>query len=238
MSDETLNPDQSQSPETQDQRISLSDLVIPELKKGDRLFNSQGTRWTQAWLGSTDENDWYVYAQGYKDAADLLIPAAEQAHGTGYFLIQPVLFLYRHYLELTLKRLFMLSETIHGTRRPLPNTHRLNDLWQKVKPFLWDGSEPPPDELIAIEACINELSAHELQPDAFRYPADLKGQTWNRPGQHFDVRHFSTVMGAIAVLLEGALTGLYEEWQQELENRHLMAEMEAEYGDFMNSGWE
>ena len=74
------------------------------------------------------KEDWYVYINGYKDAADFLVSNAP-TRGNPRKLLYPVLFLYRHHLELALK-------AIIGKQKKFPRTHELDELWQDCRSLL------------------------------------------------------------------------------------------------------
>ncbi len=55
-------------------------------------------------LSSITEHSWPIYTAGFKKAADLLVKNARTAYDRNT-LIFPVLFLYRQYIELSLKEI-------------------------------------------------------------------------------------------------------------------------------------
>jgi hypothetical protein len=80
-------------------------------KKKSTLFNQDQSNWIDdidilANKNIDADNLWSVYAAGYKEAANLI---AEQTMGKRvykkYAMIYPIMYLYRHYLELQLKNL-------------------------------------------------------------------------------------------------------------------------------------
>lgn len=79
--------------------------------------------------------NWDDYARGYKDAAEVLIERIEKVTRHDE-LVYPVMFLYRHYLELTIKKL-MIKMRVYDQKLILPkdfyHEHRLNILWKKCE---------------------------------------------------------------------------------------------------------
>src|SRR5712671_6183891 len=98
--------------------MDIDDLDIPgwvkkawsqPFAKGDALFRSVTASeadeddWeTNAWVrGATD----YAYAEGYRRAARILADHVIQNRWDIDFLVYPIVFLYRHNIELQFKRL-------------------------------------------------------------------------------------------------------------------------------------
>lgn len=82
-----------------------------------------------------------LYAAGFREAAHLLAKDAEKV-GVD-LLVYPIVFNYRQYFELTLKRLYVecdvfdaISEGRRLEGRSYPQHHRLDTLWGDLKPKL------------------------------------------------------------------------------------------------------
>ena len=71
---------------------------------------------------------WGVYADGYRRAAELLVKQARTYHDRN-ILVFPVIFLYRQYLELSLKDFIIQGNRVVELRNALPMHHRLKALW-------------------------------------------------------------------------------------------------------------
>jgi hypothetical protein len=48
--------------------------------------------------------DEYAYREGYRKGAQILVRAVEETQSDQDFLVYPIVFLYRHHIELALKR--------------------------------------------------------------------------------------------------------------------------------------
>lgn len=57
------------------------------------------------------DGNWYPYVAGYKDAADKVIDATKNEYLDS--LVYPVMFLYRHYLEIMLKQMLWEFRSFH-----------------------------------------------------------------------------------------------------------------------------
>ncbi|HUS11985.1 MAG TPA: hypothetical protein VMZ30_16085 [Pyrinomonadaceae bacterium] len=118
---------------------------------------------------------WSIYADGYRRAADALVDRVEGEAPDDAFLL-PIVFLYRHFVELTLKdlllRLVSLCDIVIDPKQI--TTHKLMPLWKLVRAHLNCIRPEMHDEEIvpALDKLITELSG--LDPDSmhFRYAAD------------------------------------------------------------------
>ncbi|MCZ5484310.1 hypothetical protein O5584_24240 [Escherichia coli] len=73
-----------------------------------------------------------AYTEGYRRAADILINHIDESGRDQDFLVYPVLFLYRHHLELLIKQIIGLALALaedpdkHQYKK---DDHNLNNLW-------------------------------------------------------------------------------------------------------------
>jgi hypothetical protein len=155
---------------------------------------------------------WWLYADGYRLAADRLIADAE---GLTLYqrnsVIYPILFLYRQHLELMLKYIILVGQRLRSeTTQPLHH-HRLRDLWGECKRVLRERSiSVPSEDLTRVEHTIDELTALDPSSDLFRYPL---GKTAEFPFpenlRQFDLSIFGAKLTKVSVTLRH-LAGLLD----------------------------
>ncbi len=75
------------------------------------------------------EDSWCVYADGFKRAAELLIANVRSTHEINT-VVFPILFLCRHYIELTLKEVIGYGRYLSETAGTPPGGHDLHNLWK------------------------------------------------------------------------------------------------------------
>jgi HEPN domain-containing protein len=111
---------------------------------------------------------WLEYAEVYRDAVRVLLSWIKKNQG-GYhdYQILPLLFLFRHYLELQLKGMILQRG---GTFRP--KEHSLSQLLKLIKLYDTNGY------LVESPLIIRQLSALDERSDVFRYPEDTKGKRY------------------------------------------------------------
>lgn len=146
---------------------------------GDQLFPPAPASATKR--PPTVEGGWMGLAASYKQAADQLSDRA----ATDAALIDPTLFLYRHFLELRLKMILGLGFIALDDGNAQKNvddilrTHDLDRLLQKcheVCEALRVFAEEPRllASFSATRNCIQELASVDRGSYAFRYPIDKK----------------------------------------------------------------
>ena len=210
----------------------LTEYKRPE---GDfNLFSRSGNRRNEVIIGG-EENNWDLYCTGYHRAASALVRYLIQAdlptrrdHSAYWESISyTILFLYRHYLELRLKKLFI---TCGGNLEAINNERRLLKLWgifykqyqAFCKEYNLDSEEPSEESLKDIETTkkiitqFNEIDAKSLK---FRYPLDRDGKIQLSPVQ-IDLVHLKEMLGWTSQFLDAWNDGIYECWQAELQNRY------------------
>lgn len=157
--------------------------------------------------------EWWRYAESYRFSASTLIDFFSRTGGDQDFLALPVLFLYRHYAELSLK--LLLRDALTALERAVPNLvgHKLSPLWAQLRPALeemWPGQYAA--ELGAIAGVLAELDAADPGSDTFRFPVDTKGAP-QLPDylRRFDLLHFATSMETYAHWVGGVADALSAE---------------------------
>lgn len=182
--------------------------VPPPPNPGDKLFISDTDWWHNACLGF-GSNKWDMYATGYKDAADIVVNHIVETRQGMDFLVYPVAFLYRHYIELRLKELLTEGQQLLDETYDLMGGHDIDALWCKCRQILekvWpNGSKT---ELGDVGALIAEFRQFDKTSQSFRYPVLNDGSPTLPDLQHVNLRHLKDVTGSLALLLDGASSGI------------------------------
>jgi hypothetical protein len=151
---------------------------------------------------------WNLYAEGYKRAAETLF--SDRANTVSTYLLFPMAFLYRHYVELRIKHMLFVSSEVPGP--PLPNNwkpdHDLKRTWDLLRPRLeaaWHGISV--SELDNVQRLLEELNEKDPGSFVFRYPT---GRSQNNNHltdpdlalNSLDMNNYFTTMRRIAEILD------------------------------------
>jgi hypothetical protein len=172
---------------------------------------------------------------GYKRAGDILVQYVVDNDWDQDFLVYPIAFLYRQYLELRLKELIFVSSRLLDQDARIPKTHNLVSLWRQARPNIeavWTDSETK-GHLNAVEDRLGELCDVDSGSYAFRYPEDKEGTATLTGMVHINLKQLRDVIQGISHVLDGSSTGMGEY----LNAKHEMmaeyrAEMRREYGEY------
>lgn len=210
---------------------------LPPPRKGDRLFRDDLPDFcNNARLKPWGDDGQTAYTEGYLRGATALVAHVLAAGGhEKHFLVYPIIFLYQHHLELALKRIIrraprLLRRKLTGAERSHLDKHRLDLLWQDLKPMFTEvfksvGWERPDQaDVEGVDDYICQIS--ELAPDGFawRYAHSKEGnRSLPKDSKPINLRHFAEMMDRLVSYIDGidTATSAVEEWQDE---------MEAEYG--------
>ena len=195
-------------------------------QKNEQLFKSDGTYVNLACL----RYHWSSLEQfglNYKDAADVIIDAAIAGAKSVDNLIYPAVFLYRHYLELTLKDIILRLRYIVEGGDGYPRTHNMNKLWPEAKRLIKKNfNSEAPIELKILDSCFKEFNEHDRNSVAFRYPND-KSESQNLNAiSHINVQNFKETMQRISNLLSCIAAETCNQYQWVLERE---AEMDSAF---------
>lgn len=175
-----------------------NDLELAEVLRwpapGDRLFVDSDWR-LSAHIATFEGERRYRMAKGFKSAGDELVRHAEQSASERPNLVFPIVFCYRHYVELALKSIV----EDHGARiciQPIRNSHNLmRDLWPAFIAILTETevADLNGPDLQAVRTCVEELDVADQRSTAFRYAKDMKGRQPDLPDA-IDLFHLRSVM--------------------------------------------
>ncbi len=187
------------------------DDVLPWPKATDRLVTKGDPDWqNRAMLMHGVPGDrWVLYADGYKEAADIVVDRIMDGYGHQDFLVYPVMFLYRQYLELMIKNLIRNSwSLLDEDENDDLGRHDLRRYWRlccKLLERVAPGDSTA--ELNYVGKLIDEFCDHDPQSFAFRYPEtkpDKKTSERARTLQALDsinLRNVREVLANVAGLL-------------------------------------
>lgn len=196
----------------QDDEKSVVGTSLPP-RKSDVLFGPR-TDW-QASARVASGFDDIIYQDGYRHAALHLVEYVCDKGSQQDFLVYPIIYLYRHHIELALKSIvrtayLLLDQELTGKSSDALTRHDLSKLWALARPLLNPVCEMagqsafPLDDLEGINSYIRQLHEHDGDGLCFRYPTTKKGAPSLRSGlTKINIRDFSSALEKLADYLEG-----------------------------------
>ncbi len=189
------------------------DFPWPSL--GDRFFEPRGPYRTTAHINRWTA-DWMIYAEGYATAAELVVAHTTRVDRNR--VVYPVIYLYRHAIELALKYTLVIARKLLNEPGGLQKGHGLNNIWCQVRPLLrqiW--REGPEDELRAIDALVKELDANDHNAEKFRYPISKDGKKFFGSDEMINLEVFCESGRKVMNFLDGCSIGIQESLQAKRE---------------------
>lgn len=148
------------------------------------LFMESTNSQQSSTLGSSyfDEEKYTEYYLAYKEAGDRLISVAlEDQSLFKEIAIYPIAFLYRQYVELSIKNLLLKISQDFKNDKSIRGSHDLYHLWHILLDIIKKDKLSKPNvftteyitnALIGADAYLAELSLVDRESMAFRYPDD------------------------------------------------------------------
>lgn len=165
--------------------------------KASKLFAIDEDSHNNACLNEWIQDYGSTYASGYRRAAELLIEHINSRGSDQDILVYPIVFLFRHHVELSLKRIIelcLLQITAPDVKGPKVD-HDLNILWEHTRKLVRtvDPTFPQANHKYT-DALIKELVAIDSRSTAFRYDRSREGKP-SLPGiRHINTRRFGEEM--------------------------------------------
>jgi hypothetical protein len=197
---------------------SIPEQQWPE--KGDKLFASGEDWWHNACLNHYSD-DWELYIGGYRMAGDVLVNHIKETHRNQDFLVFPIVFVYRQYLELRLKKLIRECRTLFDEQPDFPKVHDLDKIWVVCR-HLFLNLEPKVElkDLEAIDESIKQFSEIDPSSESFRYPVNKDGgKLLPFDLRYINLRNLADVMEKLSNFFEAVEMELsvYLDYKQEMD---------------------
>ncbi len=187
---------------------SFADLAEPREyrwpKKCDRLIRPSGN-WERGVTFPKSARTRHVYIwSGYFHAAEALIRACDDDPTARELLIYPILFTYRHAIELAMKWVITQYGCYADVETGEIEHHDLWSLWKICRVVIAEvgGQEDP--ALPAVEQLIKEIHDLDKSGMAFRYSAKKGGAAIKLPEGAIDLENVRDVMEGVGNFFDGA----------------------------------
>lgn len=181
------------------------------------------------------ERQFYGYIAGYKEAADTIIRhALEQGDNrTLDTCIFPACFLYRQYLELALKDIYLSNsqDSFEDKKKTIYDcSHNLKKIWNKAKTLIIaDFPEDDPSVLDAVESYIFQFADEDSKSYAYRYPITMDLDLINNE-KFINLVNLTERMSELEEFLSAVSKGMSEhrDFENEMKS-YYAADMEGYY---------
>lgn len=207
-----------------------SDSTLQPPRKEDVLFRGDLTDWSNnACLNVRHDGDQIAYTEGYRRGAARLVEyVVENQHSQDY-MVYPIVFLYRHHVELVLKRIipraaYLLERALTSKEEKHLEQHGLDLLWKDLEPMLGDIADLAgwrridTADVDGITDYIRQLTEVDSNSFSFRYTHSKKGtRTLPKDLRRINLRHFAAMMERLASYLDGIDMGTSQLMQDKAE---------------------
>lgn len=186
-------------------------------RTGDVLFTSGGN-WLDACVGFSYEQ-WHEYIEGYKRGAELLVQHVTETLRSQDCLIYPIVFMFRHAIEISLKRLLWKGYHFLDRDPIIPKQHRLVSLWRDcLSVFEEVGIGGQKEDLEAVSEVLEQFEAKDPMSTVFRYPLTTSGTASLPTSESINIQNFADVAKRVLFLLDCCDTGLsvYLDYKSEM----------------------
>ena len=185
-------------------KIDLSQLPLPDETSHVFLCGEPSRR--VAWIPK-DSAQWHRYACGYKDGAERVYESWVSLGDDS--LVFPIVFLYRHYVELRIKELLQSAEKYLDIPRGWQSNHKIEELWELLTQLLSQiFPDEPKADLQNAGRLVRELAEGDPLSFNFRYPKSKKGRQHLENLERLDIVSFTDAMRRLSAFLDGASMAL------------------------------
>ena len=167
-------------------------------------------------------DNWLFYAEGYRTAAELLTAFVRHEHRKQDLLIYPVIYLWRHHIELKLKSIGRAAAALLGHPWRPPKGHDLSQLLGQAQQLVYDayaqaGEKGPSAQMRKLKSALAHFAKIDGESMVFRCPEDLQGREHLPAVTHLNFDSVEAFFHELAVILdevENALS-IFQEWKRD-----------------------
>jgi hypothetical protein len=169
--------------------------------KGDRLLR-KSSDWERGAGFANDGTSRHVHIwDGFMSAGEALVEDCRQNPQARHFLIYPILFAYRHALELAMKWIL----TMYGGYSPSEISHHdLWGLWKLCREVIDAAHGDSSGATGVVESVIKEMHDLDKSALAFRYGLDKNGKPPKLPEGIYDLENIRDVMTGVGHFFDGS----------------------------------
>jgi len=151
------------------------------------------------------------FRDGFKKAANYLSEQIIKNPNEIDYFIYPIVYLYRHYIELALKEITIMSKKLIGEEENFDKIHGLNSLWKKARQNIETlyTKEKYKEDLDGIESYIGQFEDIDPTSQSFRYPFGKKGDIILNKDLTINLQLLYDKMNKMENLLDSILMDLY-----------------------------
>lgn len=171
-------------------------------KRGDRLLKRSSGGLNQTRFEAHKETRRYFIWDGNMRAAELLISACESDRYESATLVYPILYNYRHGIELALKLIISKFGEYASVEVGDCEHHNLWKLWRVYKGIVLELGSDDDNTLAVVEQVIKDFHDLDKSGQAFRY-ADAKHGTFDLPDYLIDLQNTRQVMKGVDNFFSG-----------------------------------
>ncbi len=196
---------------------------FPYPKKGDDLFKKIPgfhNACLSPYAGMSPSGDNFAkYIGGYKDASDILVKNIIENNLRPGAKIMPIIFLYRHYIELSLKAIIKYGNQLFNIKHDYPKIHNISELWKggrwkggrRIIEMRWPNGEK--ETLDAVEYLIEQFAIIDPGADSSRYYELINGslamENLSQNQIYVNIENMYEIMNSMDNLLSDVVDGIY-----------------------------
>ena len=186
-----------------------------------RLFSPDRASVARFTIGRVARS-WHLVAWGYRQAADALVEHLTDRARMSEPACLPIIFLYRHYVELSLKGMLLVLGELSAKLEKPSHKHALVPLWDLLRTKLSAQVRIEDDHWMQrAGSIIREFDSMDPKSFAFRYPVDNNQVPNLESDLRVDIVQFREVMDELAIVLDGTATMIDQhlEYKRDMESQ-------------------
>ena len=143
------------------------------------------------------------YSRGYFWAGDRLVKSLQQNSSDLDVVIYPVVYVYRHGIELALKHLAIHLPSVLDEHDEVKQTHKLIDNWNIIRPLIMKCDYLDPKNTVpTVDKILTDFTEIDASGEVFRFPESRRGEKYLEDTSFINIEVFGEVMSTLHEVFE------------------------------------
>jgi hypothetical protein len=144
------------------------------------------------------------YSLGYFESGQAIINSAINGEVTVDLVVYPIIYNYRHAIELGLKHLAEVLPPLWNEKKiSYKPTHKLVDVWRLIVPYLKrDPSFDQGGAIAFVDKVIKDIVQFDSDAEVFRFPANRGGKFYLQDSAHINLLISGNILKKVREVFE------------------------------------
>jgi|WetSurMetagenome_2_1015567.scaffolds.fasta_scaffold22076_2 hypothetical protein len=201
-------------------------------KEGDLFKPSRNFRFNACVGKNGGPYNFFAYSKGYFEACERLIDSINKNKRLIDILVYPIIFNFRHALELSLKHFIPILYCMFDVGENIKQSHNLEIYWKEAKKYivkLLNDDETILNVIKYLDSIIKDIYKYDPIGESFRFPKSKKGKLLLEELRIINVKELSEIVKKTSEIFDILFYAIGERWEYFAEEKYYEQQLNKYY---------